>query len=212
MSDQLVLAVDGGNSKTYLALAACRRPRARARPRPAELAAPSRPRGLPGRPRAPPRGRFAAAGLPRATAARRRSACSCSPASTIPAEEARCERARGAAAGPARTIVGNDTFAVLRAGTDGGWGVAVVCGAGINCVGVAPDGRQARFPALGAITGDWGGGYDVGLAAVRPPRGARTGVGRRTTPRAAPCPRISACRRPRSWPRRSTGGASRSGR
>jgi N-acetylglucosamine kinase-like BadF-type ATPase len=42
----------------------------------------------------------------------------------------------------------------------------VVCGAGINCVGVAPDGRHARFPALGAISGDWGGGYDVGLAAL----------------------------------------------
>jgi N-acetylglucosamine kinase-like BadF-type ATPase len=44
--------------------------------------------------------------------------------------------------------------------------VAVVCGAGINCVGVAPDGRHARFPSLGAISGDWGGGYDVGLAAL----------------------------------------------
>jgi N-acetylglucosamine kinase-like BadF-type ATPase len=65
-----------------------------------------------------------------------------------------------------RIAVGNDTFAVLRAGTERGWGVAVVCGAGINCVGVAPDGRHARFPALGAISGDWGGGYDVGLAAL----------------------------------------------
>ena len=63
--------------------------------------------------------------------------------------------------------VGNDTFAVLRAGTERGWGVAVVCGAGINCVGVSPDGRHARFPALGTISGDWGGGYDVGLAASR---------------------------------------------
>ena len=63
-------------------------------------------------------------------------------------------------------VVGNDTFAVLRAGTERGWGVAVVCGAGINCVGVAPDGRHARFPSLGAISGDWGGGYDLGLAAL----------------------------------------------
>jgi N-acetylglucosamine kinase-like BadF-type ATPase len=65
-----------------------------------------------------------------------------------------------------RLHVGNDTFALLRAGTDRGWGIAVVCGAGINCVGVAPDGRQVRFPALGTISGDWGGGYDVGLAAI----------------------------------------------
>jgi N-acetylglucosamine kinase-like BadF-type ATPase len=79
------------------------------------------------------------------------------------------EELRAAVAGrgwAARTTVGNDTFAVLRAGSERGWGVAVVCGSGINCVGVAPDGRQARFPALGSITGDWGGGYDVGLAAV----------------------------------------------
>jgi N-acetylglucosamine kinase-like BadF-type ATPase len=61
---------------------------------------------------------------------------------------------------------GNDTFAVLRAGTETAWGVAVVCGAGINCLGLAPDGRSVRFPALGPITGDWGGGGDVGLAAL----------------------------------------------
>jgi len=65
-----------------------------------------------------------------------------------------------------RVSVDNDTFAVLRAGTDARWGVAVVCGAGINCVGVAPDGRQARFRALGWTTGDWGGGPDVGRDAV----------------------------------------------
>ena len=61
---------------------------------------------------------------------------------------------------PAGRVV-NDTFAVLRAGAPDGWGVAVTCGAGINCVGVAPDGRVARFPALGRITGDWGGGSDL---------------------------------------------------
>ncbi|HYY03562.1 MAG TPA: BadF/BadG/BcrA/BcrD ATPase family protein [Gaiellaceae bacterium] len=65
-----------------------------------------------------------------------------------------------------RVAVANDTFAVLRAGTEKGWGVAVVCGTGINCVGVALDGRHARFPALGTLTGDWGGGTDIGLAAV----------------------------------------------
>ncbi|HEX9338616.1 MAG TPA: BadF/BadG/BcrA/BcrD ATPase family protein [Pseudonocardiaceae bacterium] len=59
--------------------------------------------------------------------------------------------------------VGNDTFAVLRAGTQRPWGVAVTCGAGINCVGVAPDGAQTRFLALGRFTGDWGGGLDMGV-------------------------------------------------
>jgi N-acetylglucosamine kinase-like BadF-type ATPase len=66
--------------------------------------------------------------------------------------------------------VTNDTFAVLRAGLvdpgPGAWGVAVTCGAGINCVGVAPDGRTARYLALGTISGDWGGGLDLGLATL----------------------------------------------
>ncbi|MFF4776815.1 N-acetylglucosamine kinase [Microtetraspora fusca] len=59
-------------------------------------------------------------------------------------------------------VVGNDTFALLRAGASGPWGVAVVCGAGINAVGVAPSGAVARFPALGRLSGDWGGGYGLG--------------------------------------------------
>jgi N-acetylglucosamine kinase-like BadF-type ATPase len=86
-----------------------------------------------------------------------------------------------AARGLAREIaVGNDTFAVLRAGTERGWGVAVVCGAGINCVGVAPDGRHARFPSLGAISGDWGGGYDIGLAALGAAARSEDGRGPKT--------------------------------
>ena len=52
----------------------------------------------------------------------------------------------------------NDTFALLRAGTDAPDAIAVVCGAGINCVGRTHDGRSARFPSLGSLSGDWGGG------------------------------------------------------
>jgi N-acetylglucosamine kinase-like BadF-type ATPase len=84
----------------------------------------------------------------------------------FPSEERALHDALAARGFAERIAVSNDTFAVLRAGTARGWGVAVVCGAGINCVGVAADGRHARFPALGAISGDWGGGYDVGLAAL----------------------------------------------
>jgi N-acetylglucosamine kinase-like BadF-type ATPase len=84
----------------------------------------------------------------------------------FPAEEDEVRAAVAARGWADEIFVGNDTFAVLRAGTERGWGVAVVCGAGINCVGVAPDGQHARFPALGATTGDWGGGFDVGLAAT----------------------------------------------
>lgn len=84
----------------------------------------------------------------------------------FPEEEQQLHDALAPRAWAERLHVGNDTFAVLRAGTDRGWGIAVVCGAGINCVGVAPDGRHVRFPALGRITGDWGGGYDVGMEAI----------------------------------------------
>jgi N-acetylglucosamine kinase-like BadF-type ATPase len=77
-------------------------------------------------------------------------------------------------------VVDNDTFALLRAGTDRGWGVAVVCGGGINCVGIARDGRRTTFPALGPITGDWGGGYDIGLAALSAAARGADGRGPRT--------------------------------
>jgi N-acetylglucosamine kinase-like BadF-type ATPase len=55
----------------------------------------------------------------------------------------------------------NDTFALLRAGLDEPRGVAVVCGAGINCAGLLPDGTTARFAAVGHISGDWGGGGNL---------------------------------------------------
>ncbi|MFI7676250.1 N-acetylglucosamine kinase [Actinophytocola sp. NPDC049390] len=62
--------------------------------------------------------------------------------------------------------VDNDTLALLRSGTADPDAVAVVCGAGINCVGRAADGRMVRFPALGTITGDWGGGDELGPTAL----------------------------------------------
>jgi N-acetylglucosamine kinase-like BadF-type ATPase len=99
----------------------------------------------------------------------------------FPSEETAVETAANSRRLAERISVGNDSFAVLRAGTDSGWGVAIVCGAGINCVGVAPDGRQARFPALGWITGDWGGGYDVGLSAVSAAARSEDGRGPKTT-------------------------------
>nr|WP_055502475.1 BadF/BadG/BcrA/BcrD ATPase family protein [Nonomuraea pusilla] len=63
-------------------------------------------------------------------------------------------------------LVRNDTFALLRAGASAPWGVAVVCGAGINAVGVSPTGDMARFPALGRLSGDWGGGQGIGEEAL----------------------------------------------
>ena len=71
------------------------------------------------------------------------------------------------ACGWAETVeVGNDTFALLRAGASQPWGVAVVCGAGTNCAGIGPDGRRVRYPAVGILTGDWGGGHALGQRAM----------------------------------------------
>ena len=80
-----------------------------------------------------------------------------------------------------QVLLHNDVFAVLRAGSDRPWGVGVVLGAGINCVGVAPDGREIRFPALGELSGDWGGGRDVGMAAVGAALRGEDGRGPRTS-------------------------------
>jgi N-acetylglucosamine kinase-like BadF-type ATPase len=81
-----------------------------------------------------------------------------------------------------RTTVDNDTFALLRTGTAVHDAIGVVCGAGINCVGRRADGRTARFPALGPISGDWGGGHHLAqlvlyyAARAEDGRGAKTAL------------------------------------
>ncbi|MFF3454261.1 N-acetylglucosamine kinase [Streptomyces sp. NPDC002730] len=84
----------------------------------------------------------------------------------LPVEERELTAALHAREWGRTTEVRNDTFAILRAGVDEPRGVAVVCGAGINCVGMLPDGRTARFPAIGKISGDWGGGSGLAEEAL----------------------------------------------
>jgi N-acetylglucosamine kinase-like BadF-type ATPase len=87
----------------------------------------------------------------------------------------------GAAGWAEKSIVDNDAFALLRAGTGAADAVAVVCGAGINCVGRTADGRTLRFPALGTLSGDWGGGWDIGALALWHACRAQDGRGPHTT-------------------------------
>jgi len=84
----------------------------------------------------------------------------------LPVEEAQLAQALAARAWGRTVEVRNDTFAILRAGADEPLGVAVVCGAGINCVGMRPDGATARFPAIGRMSGDWGGGSGLAEEAM----------------------------------------------
>ncbi len=79
-----------------------------------------------------------------------------------------------------RPVVENDLFALLRAGTDHPDAVAVVCGTGINAIGVRADGRTARFPALGMISGDWGGGGHLGAWALWHAARSEDGRGEKT--------------------------------
>jgi N-acetylglucosamine kinase-like BadF-type ATPase len=105
----------------------------------------------------------------------------------LPVEE-EALRAELLARGYGRSVtVGNDIFALLRAGASTSWGAAVVCGAGINAVAVSPDGRAARFPALGQISGDWGGGMGLGEETLWHAVRAEDGRGPATALREAVC-------------------------
>jgi len=98
----------------------------------------------------------------------------------LPADERRIMRGLRRRGWTTRSLLRNDTFAVLRAGTERTWGVGVVCGFGTNCAAVAPDGRTFRFPAVGTISGDWGGGVDIGREALWYAMRAQDGRGERT--------------------------------
>jgi len=198
-----VLAVDGGNSKSDLALVADD----------GTLLASVRGPGMTKPDLAKTLGLLASlidqaqrqAGGPGCPVARHLSACVAN--ADLPEEEEALAAALRAQGWTGTTEVVNDTFAVLRAGLDatagdglspaagparpaGGaaerhWGVGVTCGAGINCVGVAPDGRRTGFLALGGITGDWGGGHGLGQAALWWAMRAEDGRGPETALRSA---------------------------
>jgi N-acetylglucosamine kinase-like BadF-type ATPase len=93
----------------------------------------------------------------------------CLAGADLPVEEAELNRLVQSFGWSATSSVVNDTFAVLRAGlADDGplWGIGAVCGAGTNCAGTGPGGEVFRFLALGQISGDWGGGGDLGPEAL----------------------------------------------
>ncbi len=190
-----VLAIDGGNSKTDLALVAAD----------GSLLALVRGPGVPLRlgeetlrvlsdllvPALARAGLPVSAGAAGPPAAAQLVACVAN--ADLPAEERELQRLL-AGQGWARSVfVANDTFAVLRAGLGDvpaagaprHWGIGVTCGTGINCAGVAPDGRTARFLALGRITGDWGGGLALGESAQWHAARAADGRGPQTTLRHA---------------------------
>jgi N-acetylglucosamine kinase-like BadF-type ATPase len=91
----------------------------------------------------------------------------CLAGADLPVDDRRLGKRLKELAWSPRIVLRNDTFAVLRAGTDRTWGVGVVCGTGLNCAAVSPEGRIVRYAALGEISGDGGGGDWLGLHALR---------------------------------------------
>jgi len=69
----------------------------------------------------------------------------CLAGADLPADDRRLLRWIRSSGWTETEVLRNDTFAVLRAGTDRPWGVGVVCGYGTNCSAVSPDGRITRF-------------------------------------------------------------------
>jgi N-acetylglucosamine kinase-like BadF-type ATPase len=117
-------------------------------------------------------------------------ASACLAGADLPEEEDALTSALSAQGWSQTAVAMNDTFAVLRAGlrVDRGepsWGAAVTCGAGINCVAVGPDGQVARYLSWGRLTGDWGGGVDLGPEVVWHAARAEDGRGPQTALRQA---------------------------
>jgi N-acetylglucosamine kinase-like BadF-type ATPase len=103
----------------------------------------------------------------------------------LPVDEEKLAPAIDALGWTERVILRNDTFAVSRAGTTCAWGVGVVCGTGMNCAAVGPDGTTVRFPALAELSGDFApGGAWLGLRALGLALRAGDGRGPATTLRA----------------------------
>ncbi len=96
-------------------------------------------------------------------------------------EDVRALRRSLGAVGAAKELeILNDTFAALRAGASRPWGIALICGQGINGAAVGVDGRRVRFAGVGDISGDWGGASSVGMAGLGAAVRARDGRGPRT--------------------------------
>jgi len=126
-----------------------------------------------------------AAGVPPGTRPFAEHVSACLANADLPAEYAALESALSAHGWGRSTEVNNDTLGLLRAGLDEPRGVAVVCGAGINCAALLPDGRSAGFAAVGHISGDWGGGGNLWQEAMWWAARAEDGRGPQTRLRTA---------------------------
>jgi N-acetylglucosamine kinase-like BadF-type ATPase len=170
VGDVSVVAVDGGNSKTDVVLAAANGTvlgRARGAGSNHQLL------GLDAAMAsidATVDAALADAGLPDAARPVAPVGAYCLAGVDLPVDERRVTEAVAAQRWSDTDVVANDTFAIWRAGARADWGIGVVCGTGLNCAGRGPDGATVRFPSLGELSGDftpggaWLGVRGLGLA------------------------------------------------
>lgn len=185
---RLVVAVDGGNSKTDVALVN------------EEGAMLSWVRG-PGSALGPRRTaavvtRLAAvaahdAGLTSADLADAHASC-CLAGADLPGQVAALRTALTAGGVWGSVEVRNDAWALLRTGVErGAPAVGVVCGAGLKCVARGDDDSSFEFPGLGWQSGDLSGAGDLlAREAVRAAARAEDGRGPATALRQAVCERL----------------------
>jgi N-acetylglucosamine kinase-like BadF-type ATPase len=93
--------------------------------------------------------------------------CLCLAGLDFPSDEEKLSTALTARDWVSRVVLHNDTLAVTRAGLRAPWGVGIVCGTGLNCAAIGPDGQTVRFPSLGELSGDFcAGGAWLGVRAL----------------------------------------------
>jgi N-acetylglucosamine kinase-like BadF-type ATPase len=74
----------------------------------------------------------------------------------------------------------NDCEIVLEAGSDAGWGVALIAGTGAIAFGKSPDGLRGRAGGWGYLIGDEGSAYDIARKGLRAALRAADGRGEPT--------------------------------
>jgi N-acetylglucosamine kinase-like BadF-type ATPase len=182
-----VLAVDGGNSKTDVALLA------------ADGSVLGHVRGAGSNPQTVGVGAARATLTKLVDAVRQRAgltgdgpaaevAALCLAGADLPEEVARATAWAGELGWARRVVVETDIVAMLHASPHAENAVAVVCGGGINAIGLrGADGATVRFPALGMLTGDWGGGMQLAMEVMFAASRAEDGRGPATALADAVC-------------------------
>lgn len=94
-------------------------------------------------------------------------ACYCLAGADLPSDYAMLQSAMEKKPAARRIVIKNDTMAAMRAGLSRSWGVVVICGSGFNAAACTPEGKEIIMPGLGALSGDWGGGYALAEEMIR---------------------------------------------